>query len=232
MIKVLSCSCFIMKEALKSRSQRKLNSQIIRAAERRECLLEAGRLSLESGLGQLVIIVSQAPSYKAITQYTPKQQWRHFMNEAERLAQERTDDHQDVLIRPKAVIGDMKLDFANPEVTDLILIGHGSIDSLWVDGSNKYFSWHQAAKTTTDLKQGKIEQRMCGNFPLGYNVALGTFAVSRLTNVIAAPGTIVPDFNPSDELFQPVYGSDELDPTEQIAALNSAYAGKQPVVIA
>jgi len=160
-----------------------------------------------------------------------------FLEEAERLREERRTRHQHVDIRSRALAQDMAFDFADPEVTDIILIGHGNISSLWTD-NDKYFDRQDAAKAVRHLKQGMVEQRMCGNFAdrpeevakpnderqPRFRVPLGTFVVCEPANVLAAVNKVVPDVNPPDELFQPVYANGQpLLP--QIYALNEQFAG-------
>ena len=229
-----------MQEVHRSRSQKRLSKDIARASERRERLIDKGKLSLPSGQGVLAIIVSRSPDDRS--SLTPQAQHRAFLREAERLKHERAKSHQAVVVRPIAVTSDLKMDFADPEITDVILIGHGSLGCLWADGG-QYFDWRTAAKAAATLKQGRIEQRMCGNLPSKnskdgdtrteelphkYSVALGTFAVSNLANVLAAVGTEVPEVNPPDELFHPVY-TGQNPPYIAIDALNRMY-GSRPTV--
>lgn len=216
------------------RSHNRLLKDIKKASDRREKQLQDGRLSLPSGAGMLAIIASNAPDFRS--KLSPEQQMKAFMEEAEMLQAERTFQHQQVKIRRRAVVQDLRLDFADPEVTDIILTGHGSISALWAAGG-KNFDWRIVSKATSYLKQGRIEQRMCGNFPSEkiqidgetketlphkYSVPLGTFAVSRLSNVIAAPGMHIPDEYPPSDLFRPVF-NDEVGAPEQIQALNERY---------
>ena len=223
-----------------SRSHRRLLKDIDKAAEKRLHLLDEQKFSLPSGEGKLAIIVSRVPDYRT-KNVSAEQQHKAFLEEAYRLQQQRLSDHQEVMIRPIAVVGDMKFDFGDPEVTDIIMIGHGCISSMWADGG-RYFDWHDAAKATSFLKQGKIEQRMCGNLPskksktneLGilateelphkYSVPLGTFAVRELVNVTAATGMSIPDVDPSDELFRPIFSATHISVPEQIQVFNETYA--------
>jgi hypothetical protein len=229
-----------MEEVQVSRSQKRLIKDIAKLSERRERLLDKGKLSLPSGEGLLAIIVSRVPDYHS--ELSPREQHKAFLEEAERIGQERSKDHHAVAVRPMPATASMRMDFADPEITDIILIGHGSIGCLWVDGG-RYFDWHMAAKAAHTLKQGRIEQRMCGNLPPKtgktrdmkaesiphkYSVALGTFAVSNLGNVLAAAGREVSEINPPDELFQPIYTSHGTAP-EEIEAFNQMY-GEQPTI--
>lgn len=229
---------------LLSRSEQRLLKRIDKASARREALLQDGKLSLPSGLGKLAIIVSRSPDDGA-GRLAPKEQHMAFLKEADDLKEHRQGLHQEVVVRPIAVMEDMKLDFADPEVTDIMLIGHGSINAMWTDGGRS-FDWEVASKAASYLKQGKIEQRMCGNLPSkklqfssgkyveelphGYSVPLGTFAVSDLRNVIAAPGIVVPDMNPSSELFMPIFSAD-TNAAKQVADFNAEF-GNTPSVIA
>ena len=214
-----------MKEIIASRSLKRTQNHIAKASLRRQDLLDKQKLSLPSGDGVLSIIVSKSADQKATT--IPEEQYKAFIEEAERLAHEREQSHQEVRIRPFAVPLDIKMELASPEVTDVIMIGHGSIGCLWTDGGG-YLGWKEVAKATNYLKQGRIEQRMCGSFPLQYNIPLGTFAVTSLSNVWAAPNLVVPDVNPADELFRPIY-NDSDGVRKQIEALNEAYGDVEPV---
>lgn len=223
------------------RSHRRLVSAIERQAVAREKKLAAGKLSLPSGEGILAIIVSNQPDSNSPT--PDDRQRQAFHNEAERLQEQRRTAHQEVVIRRRAVARDIKFDLTDPEITDVIMIGHGSIGCLWTE-KNGRLDWHMVAKATSALKQGKIEQRMCGGFRKqraeygatreeriyqNYSVPLGTFAVSNLGNLLAAPNVIVPDVNPPDALFKPVF-ADEQDVVAQIAALNEQHAAKPATV--
>ncbi len=222
------------------RSYQRTLKDIQKASRKRDKLLDAGKISLPSGAGKLAIIVSRVPDHSS--KLTPREQHRAFLEEADTLLQARREDHQQIDIKRIAVVDDMKLVFGDPEVTDVALIGHGSLGCLWADGG-RYFDWQAAAKAASYLKQGQIEQRMCGNLPskIGkageikaeelphkYTVALGTFAVTNLSNVLAAAGREVPEVDPPDDLFQPVY-SGEGTVAENIEALNQAY-GLQPTI--
>lgn len=219
-----------MGERLESRNEKRLRRQAVRAAQERERKLEAGQLSLPSDKGKLVIAVSRVRSSHNLYGSNGKDP-NYFRLEAERLKAERSGDNQEVVLRERATPAQMRRDFGDPEVSDIILVGNGTINALPLDGG-QYFDWWDAARAATTLKQGRIEQRMCGNFPseIPYHVPLGTFVVSNLENVIAATGKIVPDRYPHDELFQPAYAGPD-DPFAQIQALNELHAGKPPVFV-
>lgn len=219
-----------MIERLESREAKRLRRQATRSALAREVKLQTRQLSLPSDQGRLVIAVSRVRGSHDL--YGSNGRDRHyFLLEAERLKEERASDHQEVVVRERATTAQMKADFGDPEVSDIILVGNGTINALALDGG-QYFDWWAAAKATVSLKQGRVEQRMCGNFPSEkpYHVPLGTFAVSDLRHVTAATGRVIPDLDPFDELFEPVFASPD-DPLGQIQALNEQYAGRPPVFI-
>jgi hypothetical protein len=227
-----------------NRSERRLNKDIETASQRRQNLLDDDHLSLASGAGKLAIIVSSAPAFGS-AHLGPKEQHKAFLEEAYNLRDTRAHLHQGVVVRPRAVLLDMKVDFADREITDIVLIGHGCINALWTEGG-KSFDWRIASKATSYLKQGKIEQRMCGNLPANklildsgelieelphrYSVPLGTFAVSKLTNVIAAPGLVLPDVKPNEELFKPTFIADN-DPIAQITIFNENFGNAPSIVV-
>jgi hypothetical protein len=220
-----------MGERLESRNEKRLRKQAVRAAKERKCKLEdGGQLSLPSDKGKLVIAVSRVRSSHDLYDSKGKDP-QYFRLEAERLEEERAGDHQEVVLRERASTAQMRRDFGDSEVSDIILIGNGTINALSLDGG-QYFDWRDAARSATTLKQGRVEQRMCGNFPseIPYHVPLGTFAVSELTSVIAAAGEVIPDHDPPDERFQPVFSSPD-DPLGQIQGLNNRFAGMAPIII-
>ena len=215
-----------MKEMLAKRSLPRTLKDVDKAALKREKLLETGELSLPSKVGKLSIVVSTAPDFKS--RLTSEEQRYYFLEEAEIIKEQRAGQYGGIVIRPRAVSNDIKIEFADNEVSDIIFIGHGSIGAIWADGNGGKFDWRQVSKATTHLKQGKIEQRMCGNFPLDYDVPLGTFAVESLRNIIAAPNIAVPDAHPPDSLFQEIF-NDTDGVRYQINALNERYGSEPPV---
>lgn len=214
-----------MKESLNRRSLKRTHKQLAKAVEQRDRLIDKERLSLPSGEGILSIIVSKSPSFK--TNLTADEQYSAFMDEAEDLKELNEYAHQEVRIRQRAIPTDIKMEFADPEVTDIMMIGHGSIGTLWVDDGGK-LGWRDIAKSAKYLKQGTIEQRMCGNFPLEFNVPLATFAAASLDKIFAAPNVVVPDINPPENIFIPIYNN-QTDLLTQINDLNSQYTHKYPI---
>lgn len=101
----------------------------------------------------------------------------------------------------------------NPEITNMYVIGNGSLSTLMLDQKD-YYDWSNVADATTHLKQGTFVQRQCGGLTRFINVPLGLFAVSDPRNVHAA---LDPAFyprsldDPVNEKVQPVFTIDQVD---------------------
>jgi hypothetical protein len=202
-----------------------------RRVVKRDDLLQRDKVSLPSEMGILSVIVSGAtgPKYESDDQIARNYAAR--MAEAEQIADDRAGTYGDIVIRPRATQKVLIEDLRNPEVSDMVLIGHGSIARFWLDrvgeGSPKDFSWLNVAHSITALKTGKFEQRMCGHFANStHSVPLGTFAVTHFSNVLAPVGAMVeaPNGTPRDHLFVPVF-NDHESVLSQIDQLNALHAG-------
>ncbi len=199
------------------RSIRKFHTRLEHAVVDRQQMLDKEQLSLESGLGKLVIVVSRQGNFASSV--SRSEQINAFEEEAEMLRDSRQGHHQDIIVRHQSVVGDLVLDLQDPEVTDLVLIGNGSIADFWAAGG-KHFDWLTVAKKAKHLKQGKIEQRVCGHFPLKTSVPLGTFALRDQTQLIAPTGQLIPDVHPAGELFSPVYTKPNNDSADILALID------------
>lgn len=184
------------------RSQRRFNVNLARYVAEHITKLDEEKLSLPSHLGKLVITVSNAPDHKG--GLTPEEQRKAFMEEAEQIAEKRSGQHSEVVIKRKTVARELSMDIADQEVSDLVLIGHGNIGDMWTDEGG-HFGAFDVAKSTRHLKQGSIEQRICGHFPLRTSVPLGTFALRDQRKLIAPLGEVIDDIDPDESLFVPVY---------------------------
>jgi len=213
-----------MQELLeRTRSYRKTLHKIESAEQKRQELLRKGKLSLPSDEGKLVIVVSgRAANADAHSPQKIKAQHDARLVEARQLADERRPLHKDVVIRERAVPADLRFDFADRTVSDIVMIGHGTLNSIWADDGG-YFTWQDVAHRTDYLKQGVFEQRTCGHLPMemGLCVPLGTFAVADALDVRAALGEWVPlpDGSSRAHLFHPVYTDNETV-VDQIVAIN------------
>jgi hypothetical protein len=204
---------YFMSESKKiSRSNRRFEKAVDSAVARRERLLAKGLLSVVDG--RVDIHISSVPDNKN-TNLSPEEQIRVFNEEGEQIA----DGYQSSRVVRHASAVAITDSLIDPETSGIVFIGHGNIGSFWVSGG--VFGWQDVASTTTPLKTGVIEQRMCGHFPRR-TAALGTFAVSELNLVIAATGEFVDDVAPDSSLFVPVYDA-SVDLREQIRALNDEH---------
>ncbi len=85
------------------------------------------------------------------------------------------------------------------EVSSIILIGHGSISDIFMQGAKgDRFDWRDVSAAASHLKSGYFIQRQCGIFRRHLNVPLGYFAVSDQRRVRAAVGEIFEPINYAD----------------------------------
>jgi hypothetical protein len=175
--------------------------------------------SLESGLGRLAILVTGEPSVSS--PFLPGKQVEFMNGHADSLAEEEAGNHQEVLIVRSAGSVQINNHLQDPETTDIAVIGHGTIATLLVKDKFAY-TFLDVARAITHLKLGKFFQGMCGVFPSKRSVPLGTCAVERLSNVIAAAGEVIDERHPKRSLFVPVY-SDDVDLMRQLASLRKKH---------
>jgi len=106
----------------------------------------------------------------------------------------------------------------NPAVSDICLIGEGSLGNLYittekeVKNSGKAYDWKKVAKTADHLKQGGIYQRFC-SVSNNSDVPWGLFAAQRPSGVWVSRETyFVPEtvHNRADQGLIPVTARTEL----------------------
>lgn len=214
-------------------SIRTFDRRLKSANEKREKLATRGEFSLPSEMGRLAIVVSDRPNYMSAGNASRqfgisyedyiRQEIESFEKEAERIKNDRGANYESV-IRLYATDENLGYVFRNRTISDVVVIGHGSINSIWSRGAERYYDWVQASNASNHLKLGVIEQRMCGGFPMsdGRNAPLGSFVVRTLSNVWAAVGVDVPDSDPGEGLFQPVFNDDNAL-ISQIHSLNKQH---------
>jgi|GEM_PF-1720321 len=209
------------------------------AYEHHDALLQAQKLSVEPRLGQLAILVSSWT--RDDIPMSPEAQ-RGAMEEAaeylaERAQQEGVYDAQqegvydDIDIRHHATKATLLDAIEDDEVAGITLVGHGNISTFHTADASS-LKWFTAAAHTDHLKQGGIEQRMCGRVYKG-EAALGTFLVADQRNILAAAGTNVGDLVDDEEFFVPVYQKPQNTPDEiqaqntpdEIQALHERFIG-------
>lgn len=174
-------------------------------------------LSLPSKIGKLVIVVSNR-TFKH-SDYPIQMQRDAFHAEAEDIAERRMGQYGGIEIRREALAPGIALDLADKEVSDMVMIGHGAIDSLWLDSGGS-LRWRTVAKYAKYLKQGGIEQRMCGHFNGFDAVPMGTFALSDQRNLVASVGAEIDDINPDESLFRRVYDKERITASDITALIS------------
>ncbi|HCR56048.1 TPA: hypothetical protein DIV49_03675 [Candidatus Saccharibacteria bacterium] len=190
------------------------------AYEHHDALLQAQKLSVEPHLGQLAILVSSWT--RNDIPMSPEAQ-QNAMDEAAEYLQERAQQkgvYSDIDIRRHASKATLLETIEDDEVAGITLVGHGNISTFHTADASS-LKWFTAAAHTDHLKQGGIEQRMCGRVYKG-EAALGTFLVADQRNILAAPGINVDDLVDDEELFVPVYDKPQNTPDE-IQALHERY---------
>ncbi len=214
--------------ASKTRSQRKsairFERNLGRAIEKRDDLLQKQKLSVASGGGRVAILYSTAKLFINSTEAQLKQN-AIFREEAHCIAETNGKDRSLVQIAEPRSISNVLRD---PEICDIILIGHGSIGNMKVTVGENY-DWQDISFATKHLKAGRFVQRLCGTFRAdGQSVPLGTFALSDVTNLRAPVGIPIEDVNPDESLIdQQVYGYNS-DLAVQIQELNAYFAPHRP----
>ncbi|HRF28761.1 MAG TPA: hypothetical protein PL051_03935 [Candidatus Saccharibacteria bacterium] len=192
------------------------------AYEHHDALLQAQKLSVEPRLGQLAILVSSWT--RDDIPMSPEAQ-RGAMEEAAEYLAERAQQegvYDDIDIRHHATKATLLDAIEDDEVAGITLVGHGNISTFHTADASS-LKWFTAAAHTDHLKQGGIEQRMCGRVYKG-EAALGTFLVADQRNILAAAGTNVGDLVDDEEFFVPVYQKPQNTPDE-IQALHERFIG-------
>ncbi len=198
---------------------RRFNSRLRRAVKEHDKKLDNGDVSLPSRIGKLVIVVSNRV-FK-YSQYTAEVQRDAFHEEADAIADLREGYYGGVEIRRSAIGLDIVQDLEDREVSDMIMIGHGAIDCFWLDSGGS-LRWRAVAQHARYLKQGRIEQRMCGHFNSFDAVPMGTFALQDQQKLVATVGETIDDVVPDESLFRSVYHKSQ-NSADDINALIKQY---------
>ena len=184
----------------KSRSQKRYEKNLYNAYEKREKLLENDRIS--KPLATLAIYVSTATNLNSSTD--PRGQIEAFIEEGEALKHRYASKFNEVVLYTSVNKRLIDMDLADEEVSAIITVGHGCMGDFMLSGGEHY-TWHDVAKATKYLKHS-IVQRTCGTVAKGvWTAPWGTFAVADQRQLYLPNGLSVPDINPDDECFQPIY---------------------------
>lgn len=210
------------KTRLQRKSTIRFEKNLMGAIEKRDDLLQKQRLSVASGSGKVAILYSTARIHATVTDLDHVKQNQVFIDEAHGIREVYGGrDNAFVQIATGASMRDALTD---KEVSDIVIIGHGTIGNLKIP-NGKNFDWLDVSYNANHLKAGKIIQRVCGHFrPDGLSVPLGTFALSDITNLRAPVGVPIEDVNPDESLIdQQVYAFNS-DLAAQIQELNMTFA--------
>lgn len=187
--------------------------RLLRAATKRQELFEKGELSPSPDTDRHVgILVAASTDNVRLLQLRKDTETIEFIEEAKSSGYEAslriTGDRDDALL----FIG-------RRAITDLVFVGHGQFSHIELDDEN--LSWWHLARHLDHIKQGNVIQRHCGLRWSAMNIALGTFAVTDMRNVISPVGReFVPQYpndNEANSLLVSAYDKPNLSYEELVA---------------
>lgn len=168
--------------------------QFQRAMEKWERLHEDGSYSVPPELGRTAILCSFYDNVYEGDREKAKNRARRdiklFRKEALKIADLTIEEGGDVEVVLNARVSDFEDILREPYVSDVIVIGHGDLSSLWIsnpDNGDNY-DWRYVSNDADHLKTGSFTQRHCGIFNRKLSVPLGAFAVADQRSVIAPVG--------------------------------------------
>ena len=209
-----------VRERQRAKRDRHFMNVLERYHQQRSDFLARGKVSVPSAEGTHSVLVSTRPDWGS--KYSPDEQMQIFIEEGEMVQErlQRTGQYGEVVLR--RAINDIELGMAirDPEVSDLTLIGHGSISDIWVNPDHTY-DWQDVARASRHLKLGTVTQRTCGN-AYKRRVPWATFLMKDMRNYYAALGRRVPEKDPDDDLFMPVF-TEETVSVEGVVRLMQAH---------
>jgi len=202
-------------------------SRLFRAFELRRERLEKRELSNPIEDRHVGIVVASATTDIELLKTVPFEDEKEFIDEAEQIREEAIrENYQASIIAAKNRQGVINF-CGNRSITDLVFIGHGHLAQLHL--SDNRLNWWHLARGLDHLKQGYVVQRHCGVLWNNLNIALGTFAVSDMTRVIAPFGQQFVPESLTDEsdnsLLRSVYPQDNM-PFDQVLKLEGVVRNK------
>ncbi len=172
-------------------------------------LRESGKLSAPEGTHYGIVVSSD---WDRKTENHKKKNHLEYVAEAEEQADRLRADNREVTIGIARTGQDLAKIVGNRAISDLFFIGDGTLSNFWFPGKNKSFTWWNMSRSMDHLKNGYVIQRHCGVRWSALNVALGTFAVRDMRNVLAPVGEeFLPeslDDEAANYLIGPVYGNE------------------------
>lgn len=176
------------------------------AIERHLELINNDAVSVPSASGYLAVLCSTqstegpypSPGSSGHTQIAT------FMEEADAIIKR----HNEKGLKAEKVVTDSIADVMDvvrdEQCSDIIAIGNGSYNSLWL--SDQHLTWWNLSKMACHLKAGVFVQRTCGHYETHkLNVSLPTFIMRDQRNIFAPYGHMLDDANPDESLIKQVY---------------------------
>jgi hypothetical protein len=189
------------------------NRKLFRRAQHRWLQLAGSdQVSLPTYSGVTAIICSSFTD-EPLDTLTGKSELELFQEEAREIARRLSRVHRRARVVLDATRADITMVVQDKSVSDIYVIGNGSLSTLLL-GERVYYDWNDIAKSTTHLKLGRFVQRQCGGLTRVVNVPLGLFVVSDQRNVHAA---LDPAFyprsldDPVNGMVKPVFNSHCVD---------------------
>jgi len=140
---------------------------------------------------------------------------RTFRNEALAITDRLNALGRETLTIFDADSGDMTSVLQDPHVSDIHIIGHGNLSSMYIaygDEGNTY-DWQDAQLDADHLKTGLIIQRFCGLARRNLPVPFGSFIAADHRNVIAPVGKV---FTPRGLQHPQVWQLQQSSPTRRL----------------
>lgn len=155
-----------------------------RAVAKWEGFAKEGNFSVPKEIGKTAIITSLFTDEPIDTERGVTE-LESFRNEAHALAERVVAQGGRPELAIDASRGDIDQLIKDPEVSDMYVIGNGSLSNLILD-ERDYYDWVNASNATDHLKLGSFIQRQCGGLTRETNVPLGLFVVSSPADLHAA----------------------------------------------
>ncbi|MBP9852807.1 MAG: hypothetical protein QG629_251 [Patescibacteria group bacterium] len=163
--------------------------EFTRAVERWEGLHAAQRYSAPPQEGATAILYSlETIAYDAedypVVQST---QMSYFREEAQRIADDIEFGGGAAHVFSSMSMESMALVLQEEMYSDVIIIGHGALGSVFCDVSAdepEKITWKNVSKLASHLKLGSFVQRTCAGIEVDMPVPLGAFAVTSHANLI------------------------------------------------
>lgn len=154
------------------------------AVAKRELLKNDGFFSVPSEIGRTAIISSLFTDEGLDTERGTTE-LESFRQEAYALADMVSARDGIPELAVDASRGDINRLIKDPDVSDIYVIGNGSLSTLILDVRD-YYDWLNVSNATDHLKLGKFIQRQCGGLTRQFNPPMGLFAVSHPGDILAA----------------------------------------------